>query len=46
MPEMKSALAAQGFDPLVGTPEQFDAFYRGEGEKWAKVIQAVGMTAE
>jgi tripartite-type tricarboxylate transporter receptor subunit TctC len=46
MPEMKSALAAQGFDPLIGTPEQFDVFYRGEVEKWAKVIQAVGMTAE
>jgi len=46
MPEMKSALAAQGFDPLIGTPEQFDTFYRGEVEKWAKVIQAVGMTAE
>src|SRR5262249_31731527 len=46
MPEMKSALAAQGFDPLIGTPEQFDTFYRGEVEKWAKVIQAVGLTAE
>jgi tripartite-type tricarboxylate transporter receptor subunit TctC len=43
LPDMKSALAAQGFDPLIGTPDQFDAFYRGEVEKWAKVIQAVGM---
>ena len=46
IPEMKNALAAQGFDPLIGTPEQFDTFYRGEVEKWAKVIQAVGLTAE
>jgi tripartite-type tricarboxylate transporter receptor subunit TctC len=46
LPDMKSALAAQGFDPLIGTPDQFEAFYRGEVEKWAKVIQAVGMTAE
>jgi tripartite-type tricarboxylate transporter receptor subunit TctC len=44
--DMKSALAAQGFEPLIGTPEQFDTFYRSEVEKWAKVIQAVGLTAE
>ena len=46
MPEIKAALAAQGFAPIIGTAEQFDAFYRGEVAKWAKVIQATGMDKE
>jgi tripartite-type tricarboxylate transporter receptor subunit TctC len=45
-PDLKAALAAQGFEPLIGTPEQFDAFYRSEVAKWAKVIEATGMTAQ
>jgi tripartite-type tricarboxylate transporter receptor subunit TctC len=44
--ELKAALAAQGFEPLAGTPEQFDAFYRGEVSKWGKVVQTVGLTSE
>jgi tripartite-type tricarboxylate transporter receptor subunit TctC len=44
--ELKTALAAQGFEPLVATPEQFDAFYRGEVPKWGKVVQTVGLTSE
>ena len=46
LPELKSALAAQGFAPLIGTPDQFDAFYRSEVEKWAKVIHTVGISGE
>jgi tripartite-type tricarboxylate transporter receptor subunit TctC len=46
LPDLKTALAAQGFEPLVGTPEQFDAFYRSETEKWRKVIEATGMAKE
>jgi tripartite-type tricarboxylate transporter receptor subunit TctC len=42
-PEIKAALAAQGFAPIIGTAEQFDAFYRSERDKWAKVIKATGM---
>jgi tripartite-type tricarboxylate transporter receptor subunit TctC len=42
-PDVKKALAAQGFAPIVGTAEQFDAFYRSERDKWAKVIKASGM---
>jgi tripartite-type tricarboxylate transporter receptor subunit TctC len=41
-PELEATLAAQGYDPLIGTPEEFAAFYRGEVAKWAKVIAAVG----
>ena len=46
LPETKAALAAQGFAPMSGTPEEFGAFYRSETEKWGKVIEAAGMTAQ
>ena len=46
LPDLKSALAAQGFQPLVGTPDQFDSFYRSEVGKWGKVVQTVGITNE
>ena len=42
-PEIRKVLASQGFAPLIGTAEEFDAFYRGERDKWAKVIKASGM---
>ena len=42
-PEVKKALTAQGFAPVVMTAQQFDAFYRSERDKWAKVIKASGM---
>ena len=45
-PEVQKALAAQGFAPMIGTAEQFDAFYRAERDKWAKVIRASGMDKE
>ena len=43
-PEVKSAFAAQGFDALVGAPDDFAAFYRSEVDKWRKVIVATGMS--
>ena len=42
-PEIQKALAAQGFAPMLGTAEDFDAFYRAERDKWAKVISETGM---
>ncbi len=42
-PEIQKALAAQGFAPMIGSAEDFDAFYRAERTKWAKVITATGM---
>jgi tripartite-type tricarboxylate transporter receptor subunit TctC len=41
-PELKAIFAAQGYDPLIGTPEEFGAYYRNEVDKWGKVIAAVG----
>ena len=45
-PEVKTAFAAQGFNPLSSTPDEFNAFYRSETEKWRKVIEAAGLTNE
>ena len=45
-PEIQKALAAQGFATLIQTAEQFDAYYRSERDKWAKVIKASGMDKE
>jgi tripartite-type tricarboxylate transporter receptor subunit TctC len=43
IPEVQTALAAQGFSPWIGSASEFDAFYRAEREKYAKVIKASGM---
>jgi tripartite-type tricarboxylate transporter receptor subunit TctC len=40
--DVRSALAAQGFTPLTGTPEEFDTFVRDEIVKWGKVIKVIG----
>jgi tripartite-type tricarboxylate transporter receptor subunit TctC len=40
--EVKSVLAAQGFEPMVGTPETFDAFLRSEIVKWGRVSREIG----
>src|SRR3954469_19636700 len=42
-PEIQKALAAQGFAPMLGSAEEFDAFYRAEREKWGKVVRETGM---
>jgi tripartite-type tricarboxylate transporter receptor subunit TctC len=42
-PDVKATLAKLGFQPLVKTPEQFNAFYIAERDKWAKVIKETGM---
>ena len=44
--DMKKSLAVQGFDPLIGGPDQFDRFMRDEIVKWGKVVEAVGITPE
>src|SRR5689334_8254360 len=42
-PDIQKALAAQGFAPMIGSAEDFDAFYRSERAKWEKVIKANGL---
>jgi tripartite-type tricarboxylate transporter receptor subunit TctC len=42
-PEIKKALEAQGFAPMLGSAEDFDAFYRTERAKWQKVVTETGL---
>jgi len=32
-------LAAQGLEPIIGTPEQFSTFIRAETGKWGKIVK-------
>lgn len=41
--DVRIQLAAQGIDPMGGTPQQFAAYIRQETEKWARVVQAAGV---
>ncbi len=45
-PEVSGKLAAQGFDVVGGTPEEFLAFARAESDKWAKVIRDYNIRVE
>ncbi len=44
--DVKQNLASQGADPLVMTPDEFDAFMRAETAKWAKIVKASGARAD
>jgi tripartite-type tricarboxylate transporter receptor subunit TctC len=44
-PEVKKRFATTDLEPVGSTPEQFEAFVRGEVAKWAKVIKESGMTS-
>jgi tripartite-type tricarboxylate transporter receptor subunit TctC len=44
-PDMREKLAKLGGVPIPGTPEQFWALHKMETEKWAKVVQSSGATA-
>ena len=46
VPETHERLAAQGFEPVGGTPEAFAAYIKSEIAKWGKVIRAAGIKAE
>jgi len=37
----KKKLAAQGMEPLMGTPEQFDALVKNDVERWTRVASQV-----
>ncbi len=45
-PDVRDRLLREGNDVVLNTPEQFDAFFRGEMEKWAKVIKAAGVVVD
>jgi tripartite-type tricarboxylate transporter receptor subunit TctC len=45
-PEVRGKLAAQGFEVVGSSPEEFLAFARAESEKWAKVIRDYNIRVE
>jgi tripartite-type tricarboxylate transporter receptor subunit TctC len=44
-PESRRQLAQQGYEPLAGAPDKFDAYIRSEIAKWSRVIKAAGIRA-
>lgn len=38
-PDMKDKLAQQGAEVAANTPQEFAAFFRGESEKWLRVVR-------
>jgi tripartite-type tricarboxylate transporter receptor subunit TctC len=46
LPEIRDILFKQGLDASPSTPEEFGAYIKSEGEKWAKVIRAAGIKAQ
>ncbi len=45
-PEVRERLLREGNDVVLNTPGQFDVFFRGEMDKWAKVIKAAGIAIQ
>ena len=45
-PEMKARIAADGAEPVGGTPEEFGAHIKRDIAKWAKVVKQIGLQAE
>jgi tripartite-type tricarboxylate transporter receptor subunit TctC len=45
-PDIRERIAAQGYDVIASTPEQFAAQIRLEVEKWGKVIRAAGIRVD
>ncbi len=46
IPEVRSALLAQGSEPAGSTPDEYTKFLRVEIDKWAKIAKASGMRAD
>jgi tripartite-type tricarboxylate transporter receptor subunit TctC len=38
-PDLKARMEQLGAEPFVGTPEQFAEFFKGEVDKWARVVR-------
>jgi tripartite-type tricarboxylate transporter receptor subunit TctC len=44
MPDVQAALSKQGFVRMEMGPEEFAKFYAAEAVKWAKVVNAIGLS--
>ena len=45
-PEVKGEWAKQGAETMMMSPAEFDAYLRGDIEKWAKVIKTAGIKTQ
>ena len=45
-PRIAQRCAEAGVEPVGNTPAEFDAWIRGEIEKWAKVVKVAGIKME
>lgn len=45
-PGVKASLAANGYQAMTGTREQFDDYVLNEVQKWKKVVEASGMARQ
>jgi tripartite-type tricarboxylate transporter receptor subunit TctC len=45
-PDMRERIAGMGGIPLTNSPDEFAAFMKAEGDKWAKVAKAAKVSAE
>lgn len=45
-PEVKGRFAAEGAEPIGGSPREFAAFLKADYEKWGKVVKEVGIRPE
>jgi tripartite-type tricarboxylate transporter receptor subunit TctC len=46
LPEIKEALANQGAEPVIDTPEEFAAIVRADVAKWARIVKQTGAKAD
>jgi len=44
LPEVNQLIVSQGAQPYPETPQQFDAFIRGENKKWADIVSRAGIS--
>jgi len=42
-PDIRARLEREGNEVVVASPEQFDAMFRSEMNKWARVIKEAGI---
>jgi tripartite-type tricarboxylate transporter receptor subunit TctC len=43
-PEVQKKLTDMGFDPITGPPAQADAMFKGEVDKWGKMVKALDLS--
>lgn len=46
LPAIQEKLAAQGIDPVGGTPQELAVFWKTEITKWARVVKSAGVRPE